>query len=87
MSGSPITNEKLKLAIDLIKVIYDGINASGKMGMPSGHIYGALMNMMSLETYEKAINIMVNNGLIEKRGDLLFAKSPIKNLESALTTK
>jgi hypothetical protein len=56
-------------AIEVIKTAYSIAAASGKVGIPSGHLYARLMeNFTSLEQYESMVALMVKTKLLS-RGD------------------
>ncbi len=60
-------------AIEIMKEALHTISTYGINGMPSGHLYAIMSNIMSLEQYEKMIDLMIQNKLLTKRGDLLIA--------------
>lgn len=63
--------------IEALKKIMVAIHETVKEephGAPSGHVYAALMGIMSYETYEMIINAMIKNGKLERKNHLLFAK-------------
>lgn len=65
-------NAKTKAAMSalntIIKTIEETVSDAGPLGVPSGHLYAALMGIMSLDTYEKIMAGMVQSGRIVKRG-------------------
>lgn len=65
---------QLLAAIEVMNTIVEIVQSTGNNGCPSGHIYAALMGTMSIDTYERMINLLVEAGKI-KRGPmhLLYA--------------
>lgn len=59
----PLTNAEVQ-ALLLVKAVGETIRDMGMV--PSGHLYAALCGKMSLETYEKLINKLVETGLVER---------------------
>ena len=60
--------------IEIIKTIYHAIEQTGEMGMPSGHLYARLMDVMTLDQYNSLIDGMIEAGLITRSNHLLKAK-------------
>jgi hypothetical protein len=52
-----------------MKAIGDAVRELGRV--PSGNLYAAVMNTISLPAYERMIQTMVAAGLIREQGDLL----------------
>jgi hypothetical protein len=69
---SKVTQADLMKVVDCIRAMADLVNASGPMGMPSGHLYALAMGKMSLETYQKIVALMVEAGSIRQQGHLLL---------------
>ncbi|MCI0557522.1 MAG: hypothetical protein MN733_03425 [Nitrososphaera sp.] len=65
-----MTNEqkRQKVMTEICLAIVDTINEAGPMGVPSGYLYAALMGVMSLDTFERIMAVLVQGGEIEKRG-------------------
>lgn len=60
-----------------IQAVHETIVECGDAGAPDGVIYAALMTQgCSLEQWERIRDLLVGSGLVEKRGNLLFAGRP-----------
>ena len=60
----------------LVEAIYDTIKGSDEMGLggiPSGHLYAMVMDMISLNLYQDIIDILVRVGKIKETNYLLTA--------------
>jgi len=64
-----MNNGQKTLAV--IEAIHQAIKESGTDGIPSGHLYVALMEKMSLHTYQTIIDILCDAGKIKNTGHLL----------------
>lgn len=67
-----MTPMKLDLLLGLANDIYEAIESSPN-GLPSGHLYAALMGMMPLGLYQTLIDGLVGAGRITNNGHLLKA--------------
>lgn len=63
------TKEQLKSGLNVIVAVTETIRECGEA--PEGTLYAALMGRMDLQTFEKIVAVIVNTGLVEKRGNLL----------------
>jgi hypothetical protein len=73
------TEAQIQQGVSVLKIIADivieAIQASPQ-GAPGGHLYAALMSTgMTLEQFERLINLLVETGKVTKRGQLYFAGS------------
>ena len=69
---SPNEKERAIAALStIVNAIVDTVN-SIPGGAPSGIVYAAVMNIMSLQQYQQVIDGLVMYGKIKKRGDLLL---------------
>lgn len=68
MNREQMKTEDLK---NLAKLIALAVYDSGTHGIPSGHLYARLMNIIPLEMYEKLIGHMIDKGLLTKENHLL----------------
>lgn len=57
----------------VIAAIYLAIEEFGPSGVPSGHLYAAVMGKMGLETYNDIISALVETKKITNSGHLLIA--------------
>lgn len=67
------TPEQYKAIQDIAFAIFDAIKESGDAGIPSGHLYAALMGKMSLDQYNMFIGALVANKKITNSNHLLKA--------------
>ena len=71
---------ELENGLRMIAVVAESIREAGRV--PSGTLYALVMGRMSLEAYEKMIQILKNAGLVEERAHELIWIGP--NLEPTL---
>lgn len=64
------TFDSLKSLLDTLQEI---IAATGKRGLPSGHLYAMLMGHMDIDTYQKLIDLMVEAGGVTLKNHVLHA--------------
>lgn len=57
----------------VLELVHTLIEASGPEGIPSGHLYAALMGFMDLETYQSLIDLMIKSGGITLNNHVLRA--------------
>ncbi len=63
------TANQLQAGLAALKAIADAVRELKQV--PSGHIYAAVMGVMDINAYEKAVSMLCNAGVIRKAGDLL----------------
>lgn len=64
------TTTQLKAAAAVLISVTEAIREAGEL--PSGHLYATLMSLgYDMEAFQKIVTMIVNTGLVEKRGDLL----------------
>jgi len=63
------TKAELTAGIQALKALADAIREL--KSVPSGHLYAQVMQYFSITSYEKAIQILCNSGVIRKSGDVL----------------
>ena len=70
-----VTNAQVLEAVRAIAaIVVDEVNAAGPMGIPSGHVYAALMTTgMSLADYQSLIGALEKAGQISVHGQTLRA--------------
>lgn len=73
MTQNRPTTEQLEAIKRAALAILEAITAAGDNGIPSGHLYAALMGKMSLDTYNKFIDALVCAKKITNEGYLLKA--------------
>jgi hypothetical protein len=61
----------VKALSTIVSAIVDVVNTTPG-GAPNGHVYAALMGVLTLQQYEKVIYNLVALGKIKKSGDLLL---------------
>lgn len=77
-NGEPTpTPEQVKAMVELLRDIFALIKTataeSPLRGIPSGHLYAAVSDVMDLDTYNRLILVMKDSGLIEEVNYLLRA--------------
>lgn len=59
--------------VAITEIILDAITEAGTRGIPSGHLYAALMAHITIDTYNAIIDALVNTGKIKQSHFLLTA--------------
>ena len=59
------TKQETETAIRILRAIAETIRELGKV--PSGHLYARLMDKLSLDQYNKVINVLKHAGLVEEK--------------------
>jgi hypothetical protein len=54
--------------------IIEAIESSGARGTPSGHLYAALMGLLSFDQYQAIMRTVVATGRVELRGECYHAQ-------------
>jgi hypothetical protein len=62
---------QFKAMLSFAKIIEECIKDAGEAGIPSGHLYAAMMHKVGLETYQYAIGILKDAGVITEQNHLL----------------
>ena len=67
-----MTREQITAAIEIMDTVIDCVKLGGDMGVPSGHVYAALMGTMSIETYERMIGLLIEAKRIKRSNHVLY---------------
>jgi len=67
-----INSVEIQQGITTIRVIAEAIKEAKRI--PSGTLYSLLMGKMSLQTYEKVIEILTKTGMVENKNHELIWK-------------
>ena len=72
MTEANATYAKAKLLTTLLaSAVVEAVEEAGEQGIPAGHVYAAFMHHnISLETFERITDALVEEGMISRRGDL-----------------
>jgi hypothetical protein len=63
-------SHKAVVVLDAVTTaLFEAIAEFGASGVPSGHLYAAVMKHMSLETYETVIEMLVKNKRVCRAGN------------------
>lgn len=73
MTQNRPTTEQLEAIKRAALAILEAITAAGEHGIPSGHLYAALMGKMDLNTYNQFVNALIKADKITQHGYLLKA--------------
>lgn len=68
-------NETLTRLNSVLDALYEAIADAGTQGLPSGHLYAALMGHMTLDTYQTMIDVLVQTGRVTLSGHVLRIKT------------
>ena len=55
-----------------VGAIDDAIKEAGEDGIPSGHLYAMMMDLMSLDTYDSIIDLLKKAGKVKEEDYLLI---------------
>lgn len=67
----PVSREQVQGLLKTCEAVRDAIKELGEV--PSGHLYNVFMQAgVDLRTYEQIIGLIVESGVVRKRGDLLI---------------
>ena len=66
-------NKKEATVWMVIDATNTAIKEAGKQGIPSGHLYAMVMDIMNLETFNSIIDLLIKSGKVTKTGYLLTA--------------
>ena len=67
-----LLKKALRAELEILRAMYEAIKDSG--GMPSGHLYAAVMGQMNLDQYTKRIDRLKSLDLITESNDWLSVK-------------
>jgi len=67
----PQVKGAIKAYLDACNAILEAIKEFGPEGVPSGHIYNAVMGHMTLDTYQQIIGVLLKAGKITQQGFVL----------------
>ncbi len=76
---------QLKAALQVSLIICDAVRDAGPMGIPSGHLYAALMSKVGLDAYNSILAVVVRKGWIRNSGHLLTWTGPTNSAGPAGT--
>jgi hypothetical protein len=65
---------KVKDAVRFLVALGEAIREAGPQGIPSGHLYAAVMAKVDLESYQRAIGALTKGGLVGAEGQMLVWK-------------
>ena len=66
--------DQLSVAKRICDTILECVEVAGEQGVPSGHLYAAMMGMVSLQNYQFCISVLKDTGRITESGFLLKIK-------------
>jgi hypothetical protein len=69
-------------ALQVLKIVYETIEEMGETGMPSGILYGNLMDKMSLQQYQKMIDFLKGAGLVTESNHILKATKNVQRISN-----
>lgn len=70
-----INKDQLKAGVAMVAAVSEAIRELGSV--PSGHLYARLQDKLTLDQYEKLINILKNAKLVEENNHLLTWIGPV----------
>lgn len=53
--------------VEIIATLIEVVKAGGSMGVPAGHMYGMLMIDLSLENFQKLMDLVVKTGMVRHK--------------------
>ena len=66
-----MTDKEAKIVVATATAIAEAIREAGPRGVPSGHLYAAVMSTVSLDAYRGAVAALIKAGLVKDEGYLL----------------
>lgn len=60
----------------LTQAVAEAVRAAGPQGIPSGHVYAAVMGSVGLDAYQSLVKLLKGARLIEERNHLLTWVGP-----------
>lgn len=67
---------ELQAALKVSLVMAEAIRDAGPRGIPSGHLYAAVMSVASLDAYNAILRVLQNKGWVRNSGHLLTWTGP-----------
>lgn len=77
----------VKATVELCKAYTDIIKAAGMMGYPNGHLYTHVMDKVSLETHNRAVDLLKEMGVVKEINHCLFYVEPVPKTMSKMPSK
>lgn len=77
------TKEQMNAMIEACNALVEAVEASEPNGVPSGHLYGAVMGLLPLSVYQMLVDVLVrSNRLVLKNHTLRLGtvRGPIRQL-------
>lgn len=65
------TQQHVTAMLNFIRLVGEAIYEAGPAGIPSGHLYAMLVGKVSLDTYQYAIGILKDAGVVTEQSHLL----------------
>lgn len=69
-----VTKQNVQSAIQIAKAVADTIREAGSV--PSGHLYAVLCGLLTLEQYQRVIEVLKSTGLVIESNHLLTWVEP-----------
>lgn len=76
MTSQPIAQNEVKQALSFAIALAQSIHAAGPGGIPSGHLYAAVMGKCDLPYYQAAIDMLKKQGCVKESNHLLTSTLP-----------
>lgn len=71
--NTKLSKEALLAYVQLCNAVVDAVKEAGPQGAPAGPMYAAFMSVgMSLEQFERMMDLLVKSGRLRKSGHLYF---------------
>jgi len=73
LTSSPTpTGARVRATVEVLREFVAAIKSAGSMGLPSGHLYAAVMQYVELEKYNQLIQILKDTGIVREVNHCLF---------------
>lgn len=67
------TEKRVEKALQVAHILLDAIKEAGNEGIPSGHLYAACMQFMSLDMFQAYISMLKRAGRVTEQNYILKA--------------
>ena len=76
MNDNPHPNAQVRAAMAMTAAVTETIRECGADGAPGGVLYAALMANVTLEGFERMMELIVRTGLVRKSGQCYYWVEP-----------
>lgn len=70
--GAQLAKEEVAAATKILLAVAEAIREAGELGIPSGHLYGALAGQLSGNGYCTMMQLLKREGVIREKNHVLY---------------